>query len=289
MRRVAMIVLLAAWAVPAAALDLVPVGTVGTTGPVTLDEPSGVAFAADGSLWVCDVGLGRVLRFSRAGEHLGEIAPHPPQWRPTGVAVLTDGRLAVAAGDVTLHDADGSGMAALGLSGDCYGITSDGAGGFWVTQAALASVRHWPDPIVIGSTGATGITIAANGAGFTTSAVNSRLYRVEGIGGFPGLSIIYVPPLFSSPLDIESFRGALLVADTWHHRLVEASYELRIVGMYGAFGAGAGQFSMPTGIAVAPDGLVAVSELGNHRVSLFASAPIPALATSWGRIKALVH
>jgi len=279
--------LLGSWASAAAALDLVPAGVLPSAGPVSFDSPASVAFAADGSLWVADNGRGRVLHCTRSGDYLGEVSPRPVQWRPTGVAVLADGRVAVAAGDVTLHDADGSNMTALGLAGDCFGITSDQAGGFWVTQAALSSVRHWPSGVAITQVGSTGVTLASNSAGYVTSAPSSRIMRVPGIGGFPALYPIWIPNPFATPLDIEARGDVLLVADTWHHRLVVLDQELRILESFGAFGSGPGQFSRPAGLAVFPDGTLAVAELDNRRVSFFAEGTTPAHTSSWGRIKSL--
>lgn len=281
------LLLIASWAGTAAAVDLVPVGSIRAAGAVQFDDPVSVSFAADGSLWVADNGLGRVLHCSRTGAYLGEASPRPAQWRPTGVVVLSDGHVAVAAGDVTLHESDGSGMVTLGISGGCFGIAPDPDGGFWVTQSSTGTVRHWPSLRAVSNGGPHGLAIAPNRSGFTTSAINSRLQRLSGMGELGGLSPVWIPSAFAGPMDIEAFRGDLLVADTWHHRLVVLDYDLRILDSFGTYGTGPGQFSRPTGIAVAADGLVAVAELDNRRVSLFAEAATPARAASWGRIKAL--
>lgn len=288
MRSLTVLVLFATWTAAASAMDLAYLGSIGPSGTVAFNDPSGVAVAHDGSIWVADYGLGRVLHFTPAGGYLGEIDPRPTQWRPSGVAVLSDGRIAVAAGDVTLHNADGSGMFALGISGGGYGIAADAAGGFWVTQSSVFRVLHWPDLASFYSYGpANGIALLRNGACYATSSLGNSVFRIPGIGGYTGIFPVWSPALFSGPTDIEPFEGHLLVADTWHHRLLEMNYDLNLLDSFGVAGSGPGQFIRPSGLAVAPDGTLYVSELDNNRVSIYGSLPVAAGASSWGRIKTL--
>lgn len=288
MRAIVALLMLACWTTPVAAFELAYLGSIGTSGPVTLNDPTSVAVAPDGSIWVADVGLGRVLHFTPDGGFLGEITPHPPQWRPSGVAVLSNGRIAVAGGNVTLHEGDGSGMVEYNLSGGCYGVAADPAGGFWVTQELRGTVLHWPDlsAIYLGAY-ASGITVAPNGAGFATSSLGNRLIRIPGMGGFGGLFPVWIPALLAWPLDVEAFEDRILVADTWHCRLLEFDYELTPLDAFGAPGSGPGQFLRPSGLAVAPDGTLYVSELDNNRVSVYGALPVTAGTSSWGRIKTL--
>jgi DNA-binding beta-propeller fold protein YncE len=77
-------------------------------------------------------------------------------------------------------------------------------------------------------------------------------------------------------------RGTLLVADTHYHRVLRYSPEGELLGEFGGEGREPGRFIYPTGIAVAPDGTVYVSEFGgNDRVQALSPEGRPLRA--WGR------
>lgn len=63
--------------------------------------------------------------------------------------------------------------------------------------------------------------------------------------------------------------GGFYVADTDHQRVLRFDAERRLIGQWGSFGPGPGQFVSPFGITVAPDGLVYVVDDPTCRVELF--------------------
>jgi len=76
-------------------------------------------------------------------------------------------------------------------------------------------------------------------------------------------------------------KGNLLVADTHYHRVLRYSPEGTLLSQFGSEGNGPGQFLYPTGIAVAPDGTLYVSEYGgNDRIQAFTPEGRPIRA--WG-------
>jgi DNA-binding beta-propeller fold protein YncE len=65
-------------------------------------------------------------------------------------------------------------------------------------------------------------------------------------------------------------KGEIWVADTHYHRVLHYSPEGALLSEFGTEGTGPGQFQYPTGIAIAPDGLIYVSEYGgNDRIQVF--------------------
>ncbi len=76
-------------------------------------------------------------------------------------------------------------------------------------------------------------------------------------------------------------EGNVLVADTHYHRILRYSSNGKLLGQFGSEGRGPGEFVYPTGIAVAPDGRIFVSEFGgNDRIQVFTPEGKPLHA--WG-------
>jgi sugar lactone lactonase YvrE len=70
--------------------------------------------------------------------------------------------------------------------------------------------------------------------------------------------------------------GNVYVSDTWNHRVEKFSATGTFLTQWGSkdqqIGAGAGEFYGPRGIAVLPDGSVAVADTGNKRIEVFSAA-----------------
>ncbi|MFA6579812.1 MAG: hypothetical protein WCU88_12150 [Elusimicrobiota bacterium] len=90
-------------------------------------------------------------------------------------------------------------------------------------------------------------------------------------------------PYFDKPkaLAVDS-SGNIFVADTQHHRVVKLGTDGRFLFDIGGMrkhghnkgfhpGSGNAQFRQPSGIAVAPDGKIVVSDTGNRRIQVFGS------------------
>ena len=66
--------------------------------------------------------------------------------------------------------------------------------------------------------------------------------------------------------------GRVYVADTHYHRVMIYSTDGKLLGQFGSYGTGPGQFIYPTDLAVGPDGRLFVSEYGgNDRISIFSA------------------
>jgi DNA-binding beta-propeller fold protein YncE len=77
-------------------------------------------------------------------------------------------------------------------------------------------------------------------------------------------------------------KGTVLVADTHYHRILRYTPEGKLVAEFGAEGKGPGQFIYPTGLALAADGTIFVSEFGgNDRIQVF--TPEGKFVRGWGR------
>jgi DNA-binding beta-propeller fold protein YncE len=77
-------------------------------------------------------------------------------------------------------------------------------------------------------------------------------------------------------------KGSLLVADTHYHRILRYSPDGKLLAEFGSEGSAPGQFLYPTGLALAPDGTIFVSEFGgNDRIQVF--TPEGKLLRGWGR------
>ena len=64
--------------------------------------------------------------------------------------------------------------------------------------------------------------------------------------------------------------GNIYVADTHYHRILIYSPDGQLLGQFGSYGQGDGQFIYPTDVAIAPDGRIFVSEYGgNDRISVW--------------------
>ncbi|RME46954.1 MAG: hypothetical protein D6791_07020 [Chloroflexi bacterium] len=59
------------------------------------------------------------------------------------------------------------------------------------------------------------------------------------------------------------------VTDPENYRVIEFDHEGKLLAVWGDFGSGAGQFNLPTGIAVGPAGEIYVGDSDNHRVLRF--------------------
>jgi DNA-binding beta-propeller fold protein YncE len=81
--------------------------------------------------------------------------------------------------------------------------------------------------------------------------------------------------------------GAVYVVDPTNHRIQKFGGPGNFLCKWGSYGSGNSQFSVPSGIAVSALGLVYVADGGHSRIEVFGRREVPALPTSWGRIKGL--
>jgi DNA-binding beta-propeller fold protein YncE len=80
--------------------------------------------------------------------------------------------------------------------------------------------------------------------------------------------------------------GNVLVADTHYHRILRYTADGALLSQFGSLGLGPGQFTYPTGLAVAADGTIYVSEFGGNedgkdRIQVF--TPEGRQVREWGK------
>jgi DNA-binding beta-propeller fold protein YncE/tetratricopeptide (TPR) repeat protein len=80
------------------------------------------------------------------------------------------------------------------------------------------------------------------------------------------------PRQFNAPRALAVTGGKLYLADTDAHRIIVLDQDGKLALSWGSKGSKAGQFKLPSGIAIDEKGQVYVSDTGNHRIQVFTSA-----------------
>ncbi len=271
--------------------------------PGQFSQPRGIASGHDGSIYVVDTGNLRVQKFDASGKFVaqwGQIGSGDGQFAlvqgfgPTGIAVGPDGSVYVA--DTWNHRiqhfaADGKFLGKWGQYGSARqgdpsaqlgfygprGIAVDSRGTVYVTDTGNRRVMvfdaqgnfirqfgsfgtgpgQFDEPI--------GITFDGTGNLLVADTRNQRIQRLapDGsyLGQFPahwstaGINEVY--------LAVDS-RGEIIATDPLGHRILvyEPSGKLKAEVTTGS----AGALSLPTGVTIAPDGTVYVTDVGKHAV-----------------------
>lgn len=288
MRAFTLLILLIAWPITALADGFTYLGSIGSGGLGTyaLVNPMGLTVAPDGTIWIAAAGMEKAKHFTATGTYIAETMGPVPT--PTGVAVLATGEIVLASpAGVAKYNADGSEKTFL-VTGSCYAVVADPAGGFWVSQQPAHGILSWPQMAFFGIHTPAGFAVTTDG---TFYVANSAWNRIDVFGG-PGPYFSWGttgsgPGQFSMPADVEIADGLVYVADGGNNRVQVFRLDGSFVAQFGTPGTAPGKLLRPSGVAVAPDGTIFVSELGNNRVSRFAWAPTAAQTVSWGRLKSL--
>jgi tripartite motif-containing protein 71 len=218
---------------------------VGAQAPVgQFNNPSGVAVAPDGTVYVADSDNHRIQRFSAAGELLGAWgSPGTGDGQfssPRSVAVAPDGTVYVA-------DTGNHRIQRFSAIGTFLGT--------WGSAGLLIDGQFWyPSDVAVTSDG-------------TVYVVDDhRIQRFSATGVFlgawgwrPGKRVAVVPD------------NTVYVADSDNHRIRRFSAIGAFLGEWGSRGSGEGQFNTPSDVAVAPDGTVYVADYWNHRIQRFSA------------------
>jgi len=254
------------------------------------NEPRGVAFDAQGNLFVADTKNSRIQKLSPSGEVLavwGENGEQPGKFKdPHGIAVGPDGSVYVA--DTWNHRVqkfDNSGKFLKAWQPDPgfwgpRGIAVDKSGKVFVTDTGNKRIVSFnSEGVQIEYWGADGsapgqliepVGIAVNDAGEVVVADtgNHRLQFFNNDGTFLrewpvfGWEEFYTEPYVATKGD------DVFVTDSFSHRFARYN-DNKLTGAWGRTGSGPGEFNRPIGIAVAPDGAVVVSDTLNNRLQKF--------------------
>lgn len=231
----------------------------GTAADGAFNEPWDVAVGPDGSVYVSDTWNHRVQKFSAEGQFLakwgffGQGESGEAFWGPRGLAVDQDGRVYVMdTGNkrVVIFDADGQ------------FITQFGTPGFEAGQ--------FDEPV--------GIALDEQGNVYITDTWNQRVQVIQpsedrlfytplrswDVTAWKGQSLDNKPFLAVSPVN-----GHVFVTDPENPRVLEFDGEGTFIRGWGDYSTEADGFGLASGVAVAPDGSVWVSDGGNNRLLRF--------------------
>jgi len=259
-------------------------GDGGLMAQASLNAPFGIAFAANGSLYISDHGNHRIRRVGPDGIMTtvagngtagfsgdGGAATQAKLYYPSGIAVTADGSLYIA--DLYNHR-----IRRVGPDGIITTVAGNGTAGFSgdggsAPQAAL----NFPH----------GIAVTADGSLYIDDTSNSRIRRVgpdgvittvagNGTAGFSGDGGPALQASFNYPTAIAmGADGSVYIADRFNNRIRRIGPDGIITtiagnGTAGFSGDGGPAFQAalyyPTGIAAAADGNLYVSEMLSNRV-----------------------
>ncbi len=270
--------------------------------------PRNVAAAPDGSLYVADTGNHRIQQFDTAGNFVrqwgGQGAANGQFNEPWGVAVSPDGQFVFVC-DTWNHriqkfSADGAFIKAWGSNGVTDGQLGQ-QGIFWGPRAVAVSAQN---RIYVADTGnkriqvfdMEGIPVAQfGGAGLTDGALDEpvgvaidaggNIYvadtwnkRVQVFGpdhtylrqwpiaGWPSQSVINKPYL--AVADTPNGRR-VYVTDPEYYRILVFDDQGKFIAYFGQYGNQNSELTLPTGIAVDPQGQIIVADPDSHRVLTF--------------------
>jgi DNA-binding beta-propeller fold protein YncE len=221
------------------------VGAFQFAGDRQLRSPIAVSIASDGSVYVSDSILAKVIKYSVDGEYLGELQGATFK-RPAGIAITTDGEKIVI--DVLAH------RLLLFDKNDRF-------------------MREFPNnPEQIGLHYPTHVTVDRQKQVYITDSLNSRIVVCNWQGdlvrdfGEAG----DMPGYFSRPKGVAvDSDGHVYVVDSLQSnvQLFDASGQLLLP--VGNFGKRVGEFNLPSGIFIDGRDRIFISDTYNRRIQVF--------------------
>jgi predicted membrane-bound mannosyltransferase/DNA-binding beta-propeller fold protein YncE len=226
------------------------------------NEPWSVAIGTDGSVFVADTWNHRIQKFTADGRFLkmwgyfGQAEKPDGFWGPRGLAVDKKGNVYVTdTGNkrVAVFTAEGDFVTQFGTTGTDPGQFDEPVG-ITVDQEGLVYVADtWNSRIQI---------FAPDSAGTTFT-----MLRAWEVSAWAGQS------LENKPFIASAQGGRLIVADPEGYRVLMFDQEGKLVMGWGDYSADADGFGLVSGVAVAPDGSVWVSDGANNRILKFTLPP----------------
>jgi peptidylamidoglycolate lyase len=224
--------------------------------------PHGLTIDHDGNVWLTDVALQQVFKFTKEGQlllTLGERGrPGADQGHfnlPTDVAVLRDGSFYVSDGY---------------RNSRVIKFAADGRYEFeWGAKGAAPGQFILPH----------GIAVDAGGRIYVCDRSNSRLQVFDGKGRFLAQ---WKGPQIGRPYGVSVGPGGHVflidggdpsVKQSERGKVVELDAEGNVLETFGTFGKAPGEFQLGHDIAVGPDGAVYVAEGSGKRVQKFTRRP----------------
>ncbi len=222
------------------------------------NEPWGIAVGADGSVYVSDTWNHRIQKFTSEGQFVkkwgvfgstgGELGESNLFYGPRSLAIGRDGNLAVM-------DTGNKRIQVFTPNGDF--ITQWGGGG--VVDGRL------DEPVGLGQD--------ADGNWYVTDTWNKRIQKFDEafnyvaqwpVSGWGSQSVVNKPALA-----VDSARKLVYAVDPENYRVLAFGTDGAFKATWGLYGVDAESFTLPTGIAVGPDGKIYVADGDAHRIMVF--------------------
>jgi predicted membrane-bound mannosyltransferase/DNA-binding beta-propeller fold protein YncE len=223
----------------------------------TFNEPWDIAVAPDGSVYVADTWNHRVQHFSSDGEVLGSFGVFgqgnslEELWGPRAVTVDHEGKLYVSdTGNkrIVVIDSNGDALASFGGAGSGPGELNEPVG-VAVDSAGLVYVADtWNQRVQV------------------FEEVEENIFEIQRewtVDGWYGQSGEGKPFLAISP------GGTLCLTDPETFRVLCFASDGSFVSGWGDSGSGADGFTLPSGLAFSPQGMLWISDAGAHRLMGF--------------------
>ena len=224
----------------------------------TFNEPWGVAVDSGGNVYVTDTWNHRVEKFNAKGEFIkmwgtfGQGETPTAFWGPRGIAVDNEGKVYVTdTGNkrIVIFNSDGLFVAQFGTAGvdagqfdEPVGVAVDKSGKVYVNDT-------WNQRVQVFEAGADKVTYAS--------------VKQWTINGWFGQS------LDNKPFIAVEASGNVLVTDPEGYRVLEFDANGTILRGWGDYSPDVDGFGLASGVAVAADGKVWVSDGANNRIMRF--------------------
>jgi DNA-binding beta-propeller fold protein YncE len=235
-----------------------PAGSPGGDGQGQFNEPWGIAVDRDGNVYVSDTWNHRIQKFDGQGNFLtmwgrfdstgGELGTPGVFYGPRSLAIGQDGNLYVMdTGNkrVQVFTPDGAFFAQYGGGGviegrfdEPVGLGQDAAGNWYIADTWNRRIQKF-----------------------------DRTFRYLAqwpVYGWASQSVVNKPALA-----VDGARNIVYVVDPENYRVLAFDIDGNFRATFGLYGNDAQSFTMPTGIAVGPDGRVYVADGDSHRIMIF--------------------
>jgi len=216
-----------------------------------LIQPSGVAVAANGDLYIVDPSQGKIFVFNPAGDFLFAFGEEEKLYQPLDLAVADDGQILVVQQKPVLELYRADGVHAKTI--DVLPLMKDepNEGNRYVERANAGSNGRW----------------------FLSNARNGKIYVVD--ENFELLETIGAlgkgPGEFQTPGGIFEDRttGNLVIADTFNFQ-VKVFKDGKETSSFGSYGNSVGQFGRVQDVAVLENGDILCMDMLNSNIQGFA-------------------
>lgn len=220
----------------------------------TFNEPWDVAIGSDGSIYVSDTWNHRVQKFTADGQfvkmwgYFGQAEAPEAFWGPRGLAVDKAGRVYVMdTGNkrVVIFDPDGNFIAQFGTPGFDKGQFDEPVGIAVAEDGSVYITDTWNQRIQVMVPDNTGMAFTAE--------------RMWDVSAWEGQSLDNKPFIAVSPAS-----GNIFITDPENPRVLEFDPQGTFIRGWGEYSASSEGFGLASGVAVAPDGSVWISDGTNN-------------------------